>query len=162
MSDIRPYKIHVSNSKIERLKQKLSIFDLPHELPESDFPPWERGPPLTDIKRLAEYWRDGYDWRKHEARLNDAFPQYMTSIKLSGFLQLRHPLRPSTERGQERHSTAFRSWMARKLFGGYEDLALACQGRERRGCEWKRRRVFPCCGTEFGGFWVFESKPEGR
>jgi pimeloyl-ACP methyl ester carboxylesterase len=35
--------------------------------------------PLAVVRRLAERWRTGYDWRGHEARLNE-FPQYTTTI----------------------------------------------------------------------------------
>ena len=31
------------------------------------------------VRRLADYWRDGYDWRAWEARLN-AYPQFTTEI----------------------------------------------------------------------------------
>lgn len=40
---------------------------------------WSRGVPVEYLKDLAEYWRTGYDWRKHEAALN-AHPQYLTTI----------------------------------------------------------------------------------
>src|SRR3984885_16023442 len=37
------------------------------------------GMPLGVVQRLAERWRTGYDWRAHEARLNQ-IPQYTTTI----------------------------------------------------------------------------------
>ncbi|KIV79949.1 hypothetical protein PV11_07488 [Exophiala sideris] len=82
MSPIRPYTISVPESKIERLKQKLALFDLPDEVPGVE--PWSRGPPLADIKRLAAYWANGFDWRKVEAKLN-SIPNFMTSIDVDGF-----------------------------------------------------------------------------
>ena len=84
-SEIIPYLISVPDSQIDRLKQKLSLFDFPAELPTSESPPWERGPPLGDITRLATYWRNGYDWRKQEAHLNATLPQFMTKISLENF-----------------------------------------------------------------------------
>ena len=33
------------------------------------------GMPLEMVQRLAERWQTGYDWRAHEARLNDV-PQF--------------------------------------------------------------------------------------
>ena len=38
-------------------------------------PGWEYGVPLEYVKELVEHWRDGYDWRAWEERLN-AYPQY--------------------------------------------------------------------------------------
>jgi len=31
------------------------------------------------------YWKDGYDWRKHEAQLNDELPQFTRDIEVEGF-----------------------------------------------------------------------------
>lgn len=82
MSSIRPYTISVPESKLDRLKQKLRTFDLPEEVPGVE--PWSRGPPLADIKRLATYWANGFDWRKAEANLNQ-LPNFMTSIEVKGY-----------------------------------------------------------------------------
>lgn len=84
-SDVTPFKISVSDAKIDRLKQKLAIFDLPKEIPPEEEEPWTRGPPLADITRLASYWRDGYDWRIHEKRLNETLPQFITKIEMPRF-----------------------------------------------------------------------------
>lgn len=84
-SEITPFKISVPDSKIDRLKQKLAVFDLPKEIPPEYEEPWTRGPPLSDITRLASYWRDGYDWRTHEKRLNETLPQFMTKIEMPKF-----------------------------------------------------------------------------
>jgi pimeloyl-ACP methyl ester carboxylesterase len=35
--------------------------------------------PVAYLKELADYWRSGYDWREHEAQLNQ-FPQSITEI----------------------------------------------------------------------------------
>ncbi len=32
---------------------------------------WDYGFPLARLRELAEHWRTGYDWRAHEARLNE-------------------------------------------------------------------------------------------
>ena len=86
MADITPFQISVPDDKVSWLKQKLSNYDLPlTELPTSESPAWERGPPISDIARLAAYWRDTYDWRAQEAHLNATLPQYMTKITLEGF-----------------------------------------------------------------------------
>lgn len=82
-STIQPYKIHVPDSKLQRLKAKLSVYDLPDEVADAE--PWSRGPPLADIKRLAAYWADGFDWRGVEARLNETLPQYTTKVDVDGF-----------------------------------------------------------------------------
>ncbi|KEF60837.1 microsomal epoxide hydrolase [Exophiala aquamarina CBS 119918] len=82
MSSIQSYTISVPEEKIERLKAKLALFDLPDELPDAE--PWARGPPLSEIKRLANYWANGYNWRKAEAQLNE-FPNFITRVQVEGF-----------------------------------------------------------------------------
>lgn len=81
-NSIQPYTIAVPDSKLLRLKQKLAVFDLPDDLPDAE--PWLRGPPVEEIKRLAKYWADGYDWRKHEAKLNE-LPHFTTKVDVDGF-----------------------------------------------------------------------------
>src|SRR5919198_743970 len=46
---------------------------------DADFRPFRIDVPQADLKDLASYWRTGYDWRAHEARLNE-FPQFTTII----------------------------------------------------------------------------------
>jgi pimeloyl-ACP methyl ester carboxylesterase len=38
-----------------------------------------RGVPVAELRSLARYWADGFDWRAVEARLN-AFPQFVSEI----------------------------------------------------------------------------------
>ena len=40
---------------------------------------WEYGIPVDYLRELVEYWRDTYDWRAQEARLNE-FAHFRTSI----------------------------------------------------------------------------------
>ncbi|KAI0490409.1 Alpha/Beta hydrolase protein [Xylaria cf. heliscus] len=87
MASVRPFKIHVADAKIERLRQKLALNDLPDEdsihakVEKSSV---NRGPSLSDISRLVDTWRTSYDWRKAEARLNE-FPQFVASVDIDGF-----------------------------------------------------------------------------
>ena len=82
MSGIQPFKIAVSDDKIQRLKQKLALADFPTEV--VDEKAWVRGSPLSDVKRLAERWANGYDWRAAEAELNE-LPQFTTKITIDNF-----------------------------------------------------------------------------
>ena len=83
MSTITPFKIDVPNHRLERLKQKLALSDFPDEVPDVSAP-WSRGSPLSDVKRLASYWQQEFDWRKVEARLNE-LPHYTANIEVLGF-----------------------------------------------------------------------------
>ncbi|KAH9436545.1 hypothetical protein MCOR02_000219 [Pyricularia oryzae] len=67
--------------QITRLKQKLAAAELPDELEDAG---WDMGSPLADVKRLAKYWRDEFDWRQAEAELNQ-MPQFTTTMQIEGF-----------------------------------------------------------------------------
>jgi hypothetical protein len=45
---------------------------------------WARGVPVGYLRELAAYWRDGYDWRTHEAALN-GYPQFTITIDQGDF-----------------------------------------------------------------------------
>ncbi|MGY0061483.1 epoxide hydrolase family protein [Streptomyces sp. LZ34] len=90
MSDeLRPFRIDIPQSDLDELRERLTRARWPRQLPGEG---WSRGVPLTHLKQLADYWRDGYDWRRHEARLNE-FPQFMTEIDGQDihFLHVRSP-----------------------------------------------------------------------
>ncbi len=55
-------------------------------------PGWEYGVSLDYVKKLVEYWRDGYDWRAWEAELNQ-YPQFTAEIDGQNihFLHVRSP-----------------------------------------------------------------------
>ena len=80
----QPFQIQVSDADIELLHKKLDLGRLPDELEDSGR---DYGVPLADIQRLLARWKNGYDWRKAEAELNQ-FPQFTRDIKIDGFSTL--------------------------------------------------------------------------
>ncbi|KUI68478.1 Putative epoxide hydrolase [Cytospora mali] len=80
MAPIKPFKISVPESSIQTIKTKLSLTTFPQEVDMSDS--WAYGAPLKDIKRLATYWQDGFDWRAAESQLNEQLPQFTTTISV--------------------------------------------------------------------------------
>ncbi|KAL6694499.1 Alpha/Beta hydrolase protein [Trichoderma pleuroticola] len=83
--DIAPFKIAIPDSALEQLKQKLSQATFPSESDFSD--DRDYGVSLSDVKRLTEYWKDGFDWRAYEAKLNQ-IPQFTTNISVDGYEEL--------------------------------------------------------------------------
>jgi pimeloyl-ACP methyl ester carboxylesterase len=73
---IRPFRIDIPQAQLDDLNARLANARWPDELPGVG---WNRGVPLEYLQDLAEYWRTAYDWRVHEATLNE-FPQYVTTI----------------------------------------------------------------------------------
>ncbi|MDF2740821.1 MAG: putative hydrolase [Actinomycetia bacterium] len=75
-SEIRPFRIEVPQADLDDLRDRLHRTRWPSQLPGAG---WRRGVPVAYLKELADYWRSGYDWREHEAQLNQ-FPQSITEI----------------------------------------------------------------------------------
>lgn len=71
-----PFRLEVPDAELTDLRERLARTRWPKEIPDVG---WARGVPLTYLRELAEYWRSGYDWRKHEARVNQ-IPQFTTTI----------------------------------------------------------------------------------
>ncbi|WP_235859023.1 epoxide hydrolase family protein [Ochrobactrum soli] len=73
---IDPFKVKISASAIEDLRVRLHAASLPERETVSD---WSQGAPLNSFEALLKYWRDSYDMRRLEKRLN-AYPQFRTEI----------------------------------------------------------------------------------
>jgi epoxide hydrolase len=73
---IRPYRIEIPQSQLDDLHERLDRTRWPDELPGVGA---AYGAPLTDVRDLADRWRHDYDWRRHEAALNE-LPQFTTTI----------------------------------------------------------------------------------
>jgi pimeloyl-ACP methyl ester carboxylesterase len=73
---VTPFRIDVPQAQLDDLHDRLTRTRWPDELRGVGA---AYGAPLADVTSLAEHWRDGYDWRAHEAELN-ALPQYTTEI----------------------------------------------------------------------------------
>ncbi|MFD9498864.1 epoxide hydrolase family protein [Streptomyces sp. NPDC060035] len=74
---VRPFRVEIPQADIDDLHDRLSRTRWNTGVPGVDG--WSRGVPADYLKGLAEYWAEGFDWRKAEARLNE-FPQYVTEI----------------------------------------------------------------------------------
>ncbi len=82
MSTEKPFKIAILDEDVALLKKRLELTRFPDELENVGL---DYGSPLKDIQRLVAYWKDGYDWKKHEAQLNDELPQFTRDIEVEGF-----------------------------------------------------------------------------
>ncbi|KAE8445707.1 hypothetical protein EG329_012886 [Mollisiaceae sp. DMI_Dod_QoI] len=81
MSAIKLYKINIEEERLAKLKLKLQQTDFPDELEDAL---WAYGAPLKDIKELATFWIEKFDWREVEKKLNH-LPHFQTPITVEGF-----------------------------------------------------------------------------
>ena len=88
-SDIRPFRIDIPQAELDELADRLRRVRWANEIPGagSDY-----GVPVERVRGLVEYWRDGYDWRAWEEKLN-SYPQFTTTIDGQNvhFLHIKSP-----------------------------------------------------------------------
>src|SRR5262249_16042599 len=71
-----PFKIQVPDTELADLKRRLAQARFADEFPGEG---WDYGTHLVYLQGLVKYWRDKYDWRVQEKRLN-TFDQFKTNI----------------------------------------------------------------------------------
>lgn len=73
---ITPFRIEVPQADLDDLTDRLARTRWPNEVADAGT---DYGFPLTRLQDLADYWQAGYDWRAHEAALNE-FEHFTTEI----------------------------------------------------------------------------------
>jgi pimeloyl-ACP methyl ester carboxylesterase len=71
-----PFRIEVSDERLRDLAERLARTRWPVESPGEG---WTRGVPTEYLRELTSYWQTRYDWRAHEAALNE-HPQFTISV----------------------------------------------------------------------------------
>lgn len=73
---VRPFSIAIPEEALDDLRRRLAATRWPTSLdPEG----WDDGASLRLLQRLVSHWRDGFDWRAEEARLNRQ-PQFTADL----------------------------------------------------------------------------------
>jgi pimeloyl-ACP methyl ester carboxylesterase len=65
---VERFQIHVDEPVLEDLRDRLARTRFPDQLEGTG---WEYGVPVSYLRQLVDYWSHEYDWRVHEARLNE-------------------------------------------------------------------------------------------
>jgi len=73
---ISAFRIDVGKEVLSDLRQRLKNTRWSYQAEGTD---WDAGTDLNYLKELVDYWRDGYDWRKQEAVLNQ-FSHFKTEV----------------------------------------------------------------------------------
>src|SRR5688500_17173356 len=74
---VEPFTLQVPDRVLADLKERLARTRLPDTEPKGT--PWRYGTSLAYMRDVVDHWRDRYDWRTWEARIN-AFSHHKTSI----------------------------------------------------------------------------------
>jgi pimeloyl-ACP methyl ester carboxylesterase len=73
---IRPFTIRIPDSVLADLKARLANARIPEPLQGDG---WTHGTDVRYLRELVAYWRNGFDWRAQERRLNQ-LEQFTTTI----------------------------------------------------------------------------------
>ncbi|KAJ6031264.1 Alpha/beta hydrolase fold-1 [Penicillium herquei] len=82
MAPITPFTIDIPDENIDQLHQKLQHVSFPDELDDAG---WDMGVPLGTMKRLITTWREKFDWRAQEKKLNEQLKQFTVTVAVDGF-----------------------------------------------------------------------------
>lgn len=74
---VSPYVIDIPGERLAAIMAKVEAYDW-SQLPDAGG--WRAGVGIDDLKRLVTHWRDGYDWRAVERRLN-RLPNFTTDLE---------------------------------------------------------------------------------
>ena len=83
--------LHVPDAELEELRSRLRRIRWAAPWPGQDQPgkgDWRAGTDEDELRRLARYWAEGYDWRRSEAEIN-ALPGHVTPIDGTDVFYLR-------------------------------------------------------------------------
>src|SRR5688500_13853133 len=72
----KPFEIHVGEPVLADLAARLAATRLP---PLQGPPGWDAGASPVYLRALLDHWRERYDWRGEEAKLN-RFPQFRAEV----------------------------------------------------------------------------------
>jgi pimeloyl-ACP methyl ester carboxylesterase len=73
---IEPFPIRIDDAVLDDLHDRLSRTRFPDQI---DGTGWQYGMPIDYLRDLVDYWRNTYDWRANESRLNE-LAHYRTTI----------------------------------------------------------------------------------
>lgn len=76
MTAPRPFTVQVQDHELVDLQDRLQHTRWVTDLPNAN---WDYGTSVSAMRNLCAYWRDGFDWRAQEARIN-TFPQWTLSL----------------------------------------------------------------------------------
>jgi pimeloyl-ACP methyl ester carboxylesterase len=74
--NIQPFEVHVPDTILHDLEQRLAFTRWPDEIPNSG---WNYGTNLGYLKELIDYWRHKFKWREQEVKLNK-FDQFKAQV----------------------------------------------------------------------------------
>lgn len=73
---VEPFKIAIADDVLQDVARRLEMTRWPHDMANDD---WRYGANAVYLKEVVDYWRNGYDWREQERRMN-SYQHFKTTI----------------------------------------------------------------------------------
>ncbi|XBS68857.1 epoxide hydrolase N-terminal domain-containing protein [Acerihabitans sp. KWT182] len=73
--NLQPFTLPIADAELDDLRSRLAA----RWIGAIDDADWRGGTSLRFMRNLVDYWREGFDWRRQESRLN-AFPQFIAEV----------------------------------------------------------------------------------
>ena len=73
---IKPFKVNIPDKVLKEINAKVKNYPW-HEMPDDGG--WKYGSNLDYMKEISSYWVNDFDWRKHEAEINN-FSNFTTIV----------------------------------------------------------------------------------
>jgi pimeloyl-ACP methyl ester carboxylesterase len=73
---VERFRVHVDDAVLDDLRRRLELTRFPDAIAGTG---WDYGASIDEIQELVSYWREQYNWRAEEARL-DELDQFVTRI----------------------------------------------------------------------------------
>ena len=74
--EIRPFRVAVPQATLDDLGERLARTRWPDEVEAAG---WDYGVPLAYMRELVGHWRERFDWRAQEGRIN-AFANFRAEV----------------------------------------------------------------------------------
>ena len=78
-----PYSLYVDDELLDITKQKLQLARYPEEQEDITDDDWNQGAKVHVVRRLADYWSNGYDWRAEEVFVEACILSAASNCQLS-------------------------------------------------------------------------------
>ncbi|KFY27669.1 hypothetical protein V491_00786 [Pseudogymnoascus sp. VKM F-3775] len=79
-----PFKVQVDEQLIADTKAKLSLARYPQQ-EVAGVDDWSQGTRISELKAVAEYWRDEYNWKEEEDAINQEFSHFKVAVEVEGY-----------------------------------------------------------------------------
>lgn len=87
MSTAQPFTIDISSKLLDWIREIVETCHLvPDVIRPANEDSWVDGVPTSEMDRLVTYWKEEFDWRSVERRLNETFQMFIIDLDEAGEL----------------------------------------------------------------------------